>query len=82
MTARGSLNVDGDVTIRDLNRAMDWNLPDDEAVTVAGLIIHEGQCIPEVGQIFSFHGFRFKILRRRRNQITAVKIKPAGQPAA
>jgi magnesium and cobalt exporter, CNNM family len=74
--ADGSLNVDGDVTIRDLNRAMDWALPDDEAVTVAGLIIHDAQCIPEVGQTFSFHGFRFRILRRRRNQITAVKITP------
>lgn len=73
--ADGSLSVDGDVTIRDLNRAMDWNLPDEQAVTVAGLVIHEAQCIPEVGQTFSFHGFRFKILRRRRNQITAVKIR-------
>lgn len=72
--ADGSLNVDGDVTIRDLNRAMDWSLPDDEAVTVAGLIIHEARCIPDVGQTFSFHGFLFKILRRRRNQITGVKI--------
>ncbi len=72
--ADGTLIVDGDVTIRDINRAMDWSLPDDEAVTVAGLIIHDAQCIPEVGQTFSFHGFRFHILRRRRNQITAVKI--------
>lgn len=72
----GSLNVDGDVTIRDLNRAMDWNLPDAEAVTVAGLVIHDAQSIPDVGQTFSFHGFRFKILRRRRNQITALKITP------
>jgi len=72
----GSLNVDGDVTLRDLNRAMDWNLPDEEAVTVAGLVIHEAQCIPDVGQTFSFHGFRFKILRRRRNQITALKVTP------
>ncbi len=76
----GSLNLDGDVTIRDLNRAMDWNLPDDEAVTVAGLVIHECQCIPEVGQTFSFHGFRFTILRRRRNQITALKITPIDRP--
>ena len=72
----GSVNVDGDVTIRDLNRALDWNLPDEEAVTIAGLIIHESQSIPDVGQTFSFHGFRFKILRRRRNQITGVKVIP------
>ncbi len=77
----GSLNVDGDVTIRDLNRAMDWNLPDDEAVTLAGLVIHESQSIPDVGQTFSFHGFRFKILRRRRNQITALKITPIAESA-
>ncbi len=74
--ADGSLHVDGDVTIRDLNRAMDWNLPDEEAVTIAGLIIHESQTIPDIGQTFSFHNFRFNILRRRRNQITVVKIVP------
>ncbi len=72
----GSTNVDGDVTIRDLNRAMDWNLPDEEAVTIAGLVIHEAQTIPKAGQTFSFHGFHFNILRRRRNQITAIKITP------
>ncbi len=70
----GSVHIDGDVTIRDLNRAMDWNLPDEEAVTIAGLVIHEAQSIPDVGQTFSFHGFRIRIMRRRRNQITAVKM--------
>ncbi|MEO0399346.1 MAG: HlyC/CorC family transporter [Pseudomonadota bacterium] len=74
--ADGTVNVDGDVTIRDLNRALDWSLPDEEAVTIAGLVIHETQSIPEVGQTFAFHGLRFKILRRRRNQITGVKIMP------
>ena len=72
----GSLQVDGDVTIRELNRAMDWQLPDEEAVTIAGLVIHEGQCIPEAGQVFSFHGYRFEIVKRRRNQITALRITP------
>lgn len=70
-----SVNVDGTVTIRDLNRAMDWNLPDDDAVTIAGLVIHEAQTIPEPGQVFVFHGHRFQILRRRRNQITALKVR-------
>ncbi len=74
--ADGSVHVDGDVTIRELNRARDWALPDEEAVTIAGLVIHEGQCIPDPGQVFSFHGYRFEILRRRRNQITALKITP------
>ena len=78
----GSINVDGDVTIRDLNRAMDWTLPDIDAVTIAGLVIHEAQAIPDVGQTFSFHGFRFRILRRRRNQVTAVKVTPMENGAA
>jgi len=71
----GSVNVDGVVTIRDLNRATGWNLPDEEAVTVAGLVIHEAQTIPEPGQRFSFHGYKFDILRKSRNQITALRVK-------
>jgi len=74
--ADGSIHVDGSVTIRDLNRAVDWDLPDDEAVTIAGLVIHEAQAIPEPGQIFIFHGHRFQVLRRQRNQITALAISP------
>ena len=72
----GSVTVDGAVPIRDLNRAMDWNLPDDEATTVAGLVIHEAQAIPEAGQVFSFHNCRFEILRKQRNRLTALKITP------
>ena len=72
----GSVNVDGAVPIRDLNRAMDWNLPDEEAVTIAGLVIHEAQAIPDPGQRFAFHGYRFQILRKHRNQILAIRITP------
>jgi Mg2+/Co2+ transporter CorB len=73
----GSVNVDGGVPIRDLNRVMDWNLPDQEATTIAGLVIHEAQSIPEPGQSFTFHGFRFRVQRREKNRITAVRITPA-----
>jgi Mg2+/Co2+ transporter CorB len=72
----GSVNVDGSVPVRDLNRAMDWNLPDEEATTIAGLVIHEARSIPEPGQTFTFHGFRFQVLRRSRNRITALRITP------
>jgi Mg2+/Co2+ transporter CorB len=72
----GSVVVDGSVPIRDLNRAMDWHLPDEEATTVAGLVIHEARSIPERGQSFTFHGFRFRVLRRERNRITALRIVP------
>lgn len=71
----GDYLIDGAMTIRDLNRAMDWNLPDEEANTVAGLVIHEAQTIPAEGQVFSFHGFRFEIATRRENRITRLKIR-------
>ncbi len=74
--ADGSVHVDGDVTVRDLNRAMDWDLPVDHAVTIAGLVIHEARAIPEPGQKFLFFRHRFQILRRQRNQITALRVSP------
>jgi Mg2+/Co2+ transporter CorB len=77
----GSVVVDGSVPIRDLNRAMDWRLPDEEATTVAGLVIHEARSIPERGQSFTFHGFRFRVLRRERNRITALRIVPVAREA-
>ena len=70
----GSVNVDGAVPVRDLNRAMDWSLPENEATTIAGLVIHEARSIPEVGQSFTFHGFRFRVQRKHRNRITALRI--------
>ncbi|MGB3317032.1 MAG: HlyC/CorC family transporter [Albidovulum sp.] len=72
----GDCIVDGAMTIRDLNRATDWSLPDEEANTVAGLVIHEAQMIPSEGQVFSFHGFRFEVLTRKENRITRLKIRP------
>jgi len=72
----GSVIVDGDVGVRELNRALDWDLPDEHAVTVAGLVIHEAQTIPEVGQSFIFHHHRFQVLRRQRNQITSLRVSP------
>jgi Mg2+/Co2+ transporter CorB len=71
----GSVNVEGAVAIRDLNRAMDWDLPDEEATTIAGLVMHEAQIIPEAGQAFTFYGYRFEILRKARNKINAVRVR-------
>ncbi|MEA2783480.1 MAG: magnesium and cobalt exporter, family [Rhodospirillaceae bacterium] len=70
----GSYLVDGTVTIRDLNREFGWRLPDDVAATVAGLVLHEARRIPEPGQVFVFHGFRFEVMERQRNQIRMLKI--------
>ena len=68
--------IDGSMTIRDLNRATDWNLPDEEANTLAGLVINEAMIIPYVGQVFSFHGFRFEVMEREANRITLLKVRP------
>ena len=76
MLADGSANVDGSVPVRDLNRAMDWSIPDDEATTIAGVVIHESRSIPEPGQSFTFHGYRFQVLRKTRNRITALRVTP------
>ncbi|SMF33338.1 Mg2+ and Co2+ transporter CorB, contains DUF21, CBS pair, and CorC-HlyC domains [Tistlia consotensis] len=78
----GGAIVHGTVTLRDLNRHSGWRLPDEEASTVAGLILHEARCIPEIGQRFAFHGFAFEILGRQRNQITLVKIAKLTDEAA
>lgn len=72
----GSIYVDGWVPIRDVNRHMDWDLPDEDAVTVAGLVIHEAQAIPNQMQAFSFHNYRFLVLRKKGNQILALRITP------
>lgn len=72
----GAIQADGAVPIRDLNRVMDWRLPDEEATTIAGLVIHEARAIPDVGQAFTFYGYRFEVMRKQRNRITSLKITP------
>jgi Mg2+/Co2+ transporter CorB len=73
---KGNYDIDGTATIRDLNRSYDWNLPDEEANTIAGLVIHEARMIPSEGQVFSFHGYHFKIMKREQNRITKLKVRP------
>ena len=78
----GSFVVDGSVTLRDLNREYDWGLPDEEASTLAGLVLHEARQIPIAGQVFSFYGLRFEILERQRNQIRRIRVTPLDKGAA
>jgi Mg2+/Co2+ transporter CorB len=72
--------VEGSVPIRDVNRLMEWDIPDDEATTIAGVVIHEAQTIPNAGQAFTFHGFRFEVLRRQRNRLSLLKVTPIPDP--
>jgi Mg2+/Co2+ transporter CorB len=74
--ADGSIVVDGWVPIRDLNRALDWELPDEEATTIAGLVIHESKTIPEERQAFTFYGKRFTVMKREKNRIVQLRIRP------
>ncbi len=67
----GSYLIDGKVPVRDLNRELDWSLPEEDATTIAGLVIHQSGTIPDAGQRFAFFGYTFEIMRRQRNQITA-----------
>jgi len=76
LSETGDVTVDGAMTIRDFNRATDWNLPDEEANTIAGLVIHEAQTIPAEGQVFSFHTYRFEVVERKANRVTKLKIRP------
>ncbi|WP_082351559.1 CBS domain-containing protein [Cypionkella psychrotolerans] len=77
--ANGDYIIDGAMTIRDLNRATDWQLPDAEANTMAGLVIHEAQMIPAEGQVFHFHGFRIEVAQRRENRLTKLKLRPVAE---
>ena len=78
----GSYLIDGTLAIRDLNRQFQWELPDDKGYsTLAGLILHESQTIPDSGQVFHFYNFTFEVVRRQRNQITLVRVTPPkGRP--
>jgi Mg2+/Co2+ transporter CorB len=76
----GSYVCDGSVPIRDLNRAFDWQLPDDEATTLAGVVIHEARAIPDIGQTFNFHGFQFEVLKKRKHQITSIRVSRLAPP--
>jgi Mg2+/Co2+ transporter CorB len=79
--ANGTFLIDGTVTIRDLNREYEWNLPDEDYSTLAGLILHESQMVPDAGQSFYFYGFRFDVVRRQRNQLTLIRVTPPAKKA-
>ncbi len=80
--ADGRVIIDGTVAVRDLNRHLDWDLPDEEATTIAGLVIHEAQTIPESGQAFTFYGYRFEVVKKTRNRITLLRVTPLVAKAA
>jgi Mg2+/Co2+ transporter CorB len=71
----GSYLIFGNMTIRDVNRQLDLSLPDDQASTIAGLLLYKFRMIPKVGQVFHLDGVLFEILRKQNNQVTLVRMK-------
>ena len=61
---------------------MDWQLPDDESTTIAGLVIHEARAIPDQNQQFTVHGLRFLVLKKERNRLLSLKLVPMVESAA
>lgn len=76
----GSVVVRGSMTVRDLNRHCDWSLPDEDAATIGGLLVHEARIFPSKGQVFSFHGYVFEVTRCRPTRVLQLKITPPTQP--
>ena len=74
--ADGCVIADGSVSLRDLNRRFGWELPDEEASTLAGLLLYETERIPHKGASYSFYGFNFKVLDKKGNRITSIRITP------
>jgi Mg2+/Co2+ transporter CorB len=72
----GAVVVEGSMPIRDLNRQFNWTLSDEEATTIAGYVIDEAEIIPLIGECYTIENFTFEIIKRKKNQITLVKIHP------
>ena len=70
----GSLTVNGTTEIRNINRNYGWDLPDEEANTISGLIVNESRSFPKKGQTFQFYGFKFEILDVHKNTISKIRI--------
>lgn len=76
----GAYSVDASLPVRDVNRAMGWQLPDDRAYTVAGVVIDAAKMIPPEGQEIEAHGFRFKVLERDRQRVARVLVRAIRPP--
>jgi Mg2+/Co2+ transporter CorB len=65
--------IKGSATIRDINRELGWDLPDDHATTIAGLIIYQTEHIPDQGVHIIIYNIKFTILKRGGNKIEIVR---------
>lgn len=80
MLKTGAILVEGSTPIRDLNRQFNWNLSDAEATTIAGYVIDHAEVIPLPGQSYEVQGYTFEVTRRKRHQITQIKVLTPPNP--
>ncbi len=68
-------SIDGKVSVRDIKRKLQWDIPDKDASTIAGLIINSIERIPDTGECFDLFGIQFSILAKEGNFIKRVGAK-------
>lgn len=72
----GSLLVDASITIRELNRVMQWHLPTEGPKTLNGLILEYLETIPEAGISLRLEGYPIEIIQATNNAVKTVRIYP------
>jgi Mg2+/Co2+ transporter CorB len=71
----GSFILDGRFPLRELNRELDWDLPDDHASTIAGLVLHVAERLPEPGERFQLDAYHFQVIARKKNSLAKIKVR-------
>lgn len=71
----GKVLVDGNMTVRDINRLMDWKIPDDEASTLSGLVIEIAQKLPKEREIIKIKDYKFKVVNRQKTRISKLLVE-------
>jgi len=69
--------VDGTVTLRELNREHDWELPENLGQNLSELIVNERGYVPQEKQMLHLHGLEIKVLKRTRHHVTLLEVTPA-----
>ena len=64
--------------IRDVNRELNWNLPETEATTIAGFVINEMKRIPNQGEFVIIDNMKIVVKKKTQNQIKSLNILVQG----
>ena len=67
--------IDGKISVRDINRELNWKLPENQGNTIAGLVIEVSEKIPEEGETIAIGNLHIKVLKKSHQQIKSVEVK-------